>query len=75
MADFIMPETQQPIIDYLLSLPFKVPCRTLEIYRARVKMHVLLCATPINDRAHQNDATSLTMYTTHTHDKYKYIYI
>ena len=38
-------------------------------------MHVLLCATPINDRAHQNDATSLTMYTTHTHDKYKYIYI
>ena len=33
---FIKPETQQPIIviifDYLLSLPFKEPCRTLGIY-------------------------------------------
>ena len=26
-ADFVMPETQQPII--VLSLPFKGPCRTL----------------------------------------------
>ena len=35
MAEFIMPETQQPIsyyFDYLLSLPFKGPCRTLGIY-------------------------------------------
>ena len=33
MANFIMPETHQPIIvDYLLCLPFKGPCRTLGIY-------------------------------------------
>ena len=34
MTDFIIPETQQPIysyyFDYLLSLPFKGPCRTLK---------------------------------------------
>ena len=32
MADFIMPETQHPIIVYPLSLPFKETCRTLGIY-------------------------------------------
>ena len=38
MADFIMPETQQPTctysyyFDYLLTLPFKRLCRTLGFF-------------------------------------------